>query len=337
MVSLPVGQLLVAANVSGAKITVDGKSDPAWVTPYTIPELSVGPHQVVVSKEGYNDYQQSVNIEGGKTGSVNASLAAQTPEVPAQPAAEERAAGKAKAAKNEVETGSVIPLPRGAGGGPGAKPKIGQLEVTANVPGAKFSVDGISEPGWIAPNTINLNAGTHQVLVSKDGYDDYARSVTIESGKPYTMNAHLSTGSGELLVQTTPPGLEVFIDGKSIGVGPARAAVAAGTHTYSVRRAGWPPAEGTVNIENGSAKKLTVNMSGGEATATAVVSVNTIPGGASIAADSNPIESRTPTSFSLSAGRHTLVIFLSGYRSEVRIIEVKAGQPQEVDVRLTRQ
>ena len=59
-----VGQLLVAANVSGAKISVDGRSEPNWVTPYTISDLSVGSHQVVVSKEGYDNYQQVRNHRG---------------------------------------------------------------------------------------------------------------------------------------------------------------------------------------------------------------------------------------------------------------------------------
>ena len=74
-----VGQLHVESNIPGAWISVDGESGPNWVTPCTIPDLPAGSHQVLVSKEGYDNYQQAVTIEGGKTNSVNASLIARRP------------------------------------------------------------------------------------------------------------------------------------------------------------------------------------------------------------------------------------------------------------------
>ena len=332
-----VGQLLVTANVSGATISVDGQSGPNWVTPYTISDLSVGSHQVVVSKEGYDDYPQSVTIEGGKPFTVNASLPARA-EPPPQTPGEERAAVKVNSAKKEVEAPSAIPVPGGGGRGPGAASKTGQLLVTADLSGAKISVDGSSEPNWITPysSTIGLAAGTHQVVVSKEGYDDYQQSVTIEGGKTRSLNAHLSVGSGEVEVVTKPPGLEVFIDGKSRGLSPVRAAVDAGSHSLSVTRSGWKPYEGTVTVTSGQVKLVTVTMSVGSEAATGVVNVKTIPPDATVTADGNRIPSQTPASFSLPAGRHTLVISLSGYRPQQRVIEVKAGEPVEVDVAMPR-
>jgi serine/threonine-protein kinase len=334
-----VGQLQVAANVPGAKISVDGQSGPNWVTPYTISDLSVGSHQVVVSKEGYDDFQQSVNIEGGKTNSFNASLAARPPEPSPQTPAEESAAAKVNPAKKEVEAPSVIPVPRGGGGRPSVASKTGQLLLTAKIPGARISVDGRSEPNWVTPcsSTIDLPAGTHQVVVSKEGYDDYQQSVTIEGGKTSTVNASLSAASGEVMIVTTPPGLEVSIDGKSIGLSPAHTAVVAGSHTYSVTRPGWTPYEGTVKVRSGAMPVITVNMSRAGEGATGIVNVKTIPSNATVLADNNPIQGQTPTSFSLTPGRHTLVISLPGYRSVIRVIEVKAGEPNEVDVPMTRQ
>jgi predicted Ser/Thr protein kinase len=330
-----VGQLLVAANVPGAKISVDGRSEPVWLTPYTISELSVGSHQVVVSKEGYDDYQQTVTIEGGKINSFNATLAARPPEAPPQTAVEEHAAVKENPAKKEVEAPRAIPVTRGGVGRSGVS-KTGQLRVTANVPGARISVDGGSNADWVAPYTISeLSVGTHQVVVSKEGYDDYQQSVTIEAGKTYLVSAPLSEASGEVAFETTPTGLEVLIDGKSIGVGPTRATLSAGTHTYSVTRAGWQPAVGTVDIESGRMKIIRVNMSGGEATE--IVDVKTIPSGATVTADGKQIGGQTPTSFRLTVGRHTLVISHSGCRSVQQVIEVKAGQPNEVHVPMTCQ
>jgi len=320
-----VGQLLVAANVSGAQISVDGRSDPIWVTPYTISDLSVGSHQVVVSKEGYDDYRQSVTIEPGKPFTVNASLPARAEPSPQTPAME---AAVAKVTPSKKES---VP--------PGAVTRIGQLLVTANVSGARISVDGASEPNWITPysSTIDLPTGTYQVVVSKEGYEDSQRSVTIEAGKTSKVNVPLSVGSGEVMIVTTPPGLEVFIDGKSIGLSPAHTAVVAGSHSYSVTRPGETPYEGTVNVKSGAMPVIRVSMNRpGEGT-TGIVSVNTIPPGATVVADGKPAGGPTPTSFRLTAGPHTLIISLSGHRSVERVIEVRIGEPLEERVDMSHQ
>ena len=312
-----VGQLHVDASIPGAMVSVDGQSGPSWVTPCTIIDLSPGSHQVVVSKEGYDNYQQAVTIEGGKTNSIIASLPAHSPEAPSTTLAEEPAAapGKLKASEARAENplpsasgrghGSTTPpaarreavgaaslsaasggapgpsslpaasggtpggasLPAASGGGPNPAPTMGQLLVTANVAGARISIDGASDPGWITPysSPINRPAGTHQVVVSKDGYSDYQQSLTIEGGKTTTINAQLAQleeAGGEVVVITTPPGLDVLIDGKLIGPSPVHINLSAGSHKYTVKRQGWEPYEGTVNVRSGAEMTVRVNMGG---------------------------------------------------------------------------
>ena len=82
----------------------------------------------------------------------------------------------------------------------------------------------------------------------------------LEAGRTATVNAQLSQEIGEIVINTTPPGLEVFLDGKSLGPSPAHAIVPAGTHKYMVKRAGWEPYEGTVNVRNGATMSVRVNM-----------------------------------------------------------------------------
>jgi hypothetical protein len=216
-------------------------------------------------------------------------------------------------------------------------PKIGQLQVTADVSGARISVDGSSEPNWITPysSRIDLPAGTHQVMISREGYDDIQRSVTIEGGKTFTVNAHLSVGSGEVEVVTKPAGFEVLIDGKSIGPSPAHAPVSAGKHAYTILRGGTALFENTVTIGSGQVKLVTVTIpeSAGQ---TEIVSVNTIPPGATVSADGNPAEGQTPTSFRLTPGQHKLVISYAG-KSVERMIEVKIGETNEVRVDMRHQ
>jgi serine/threonine protein kinase len=151
------------------------------------------------------------------------------------------------------------------GGGSNAAPRPGQLQVTANVSGARISVDGSSEPGWLTPYSaaISRPPGTHQVVISKDGYNDYQQSVTIEAGKTAAINAQLfplAETTGEVSVITVPPGLEVWIDGKSLGASPVRITLPAGAHKYTVKREGWEPYEGTVNVRVGAEMTVKVNM-----------------------------------------------------------------------------
>jgi serine/threonine protein kinase len=151
------------------------------------------------------------------------------------------------------------------GGGPNAAPKPGLLQVIANVSGARIMVDGSGEPGWFTPYSaaISRPPGTHQVSISKDGYNDYQQSVTLEAGKTATINAQLfplADTTGEVSVITTPPGLEVLIDGKSLGASPVRINLPAGSHKYTVKREGWEPYEGTVNVKVGAEMTVKVNM-----------------------------------------------------------------------------
>jgi hypothetical protein len=328
-----VGKLMVAANVSGAKITVDGRSEPGWVTPYTIPDLPVGSRQVVVSKEGYEDYQGSVTIEGGKANNFIASLVAKPPEQP-QPATEELAPGKVSTAKKVAEAPGAGTVSRSAGGGPGAKLKIGQLQVTANVSGATLSIDGGTQSNWSPSSPIDLAAGYHHVVVSKEGYDDYARGVTIEGGKTYRVNAQLTEPAGEVDVPRTPSGLDVFIDGKLVGPGPQNVKI--GEHKFFVKGPWGTTQVKTFNVESGATVFLRVPEVGGEA-AMAAVTVNTIPAGAAVSVDGTRIDVQTPTSFPLTLGRHTLVISHSGCRAEEVVVEVTAGQPHVENVRLACQ
>ncbi len=132
--------------------------------------------------------------------------------------------------------------------------------VNSNVPGAKFTIDGASDPAWVTPSTVSQPPGSHRVVISKDGYGEYEQTVDLETGRTSTINAQLSQAVGEVVVNTTPAGLEVFIDGKSLGPSPAHAVLPVGKHKYTVKRPGWDPYEGTVDVHNGAAMSVRVNM-----------------------------------------------------------------------------
>jgi serine/threonine-protein kinase len=212
--------------------------------------------------------------------------------------------------------------------------KVGQLMVSANVNGARISVDGRSDPSWLTPHTIpDLPAGTHNVVVAMDGYEDFQQSVTIEGGQTSNVAGNLSSPRAELNVVTKPPGVEVLIDGKSYGPSPVRATLAPGNHTYTLKLPGGAPYENTVALKSGGIVTKTLTL-GGAAT-TGIVEVRTIPPGATVQADGSLESGQTPTSFRLPVGTHTLVISLSGYPPVRQQVTVSENEPTKINVTLT--
>jgi predicted Ser/Thr protein kinase len=307
-----VGQLAVNANVKGAKISVDGRTDPNWLTPYTIPNLSAGNHTVTISGGGYGEYRQSVRVEGGKTASIQGTLSAsQTP----------------PPTTNNPGTNNP-PEPKPVVGG-------GQLTVSANVAGAKISIDDRSQPGWVTPYTISgLSAGPHNVVISMDGYDNFTQSVTVASGQTITVVGNLSAPRAELDIVTIPKGFEVIIDGKSYGLSPVSALLPIGNHTYAVKQPGSEPEDTVYKLTSGI-HKITVTL--GEAMATGIVEVRTTPPGATVTADGARISGQTPASFRLAVGTHTLVISMAGYLPQQQQITVSQNATTPVSVQLNTQ
>ena len=102
-----------------------------------------------------------------------------------------------------------------------AAPKVGKLAVSANVNGAKISIDGRTDPNWLTPYTIeDLPAGTHNIRVSMEGYDSSLQSVTVTGGETASVQATLTAPTAELDVITNPAGVEVLVDGKSYDRAP---------------------------------------------------------------------------------------------------------------------
>jgi hypothetical protein len=212
-----IGQLMVSANVNGARISVDGRSDPSWVTPHTIPDLSAGAHNILISMEGYDSYQQSVTIVGGQTSSVVGSLSAPSGEldIVTTPAGVEVVIdGKSYGASPVRAT-----LPPGehtytvkAPGLPPYENKLtlvsghiitrtvtlgeatvtGIVEVRTIPPGATVLADG-SPVGGQTPTSFRLTVGAHTLVISLSGYRPIQRQVTVSASGTIPVNINLTS------------------------------------------------------------------------------------------------------------------------------------------------
>jgi len=157
----------------------------------------------------------------------------------------------------------------------------------------------------------------------------------IEAGKTASIVGSLSSPRAELDIITRPAGIEVMVDGKSMGPSPIHAILTPGSHTYTVKQNGAPPYENSVRLKSGEIITKTLTMS--SAASTGIVEVRSIPPGATVMADGAMVGGQTPTSFRLSVGTHTLVISLSGYPPVRRQVTVTENETTSANVNLTSQ
>jgi predicted Ser/Thr protein kinase len=214
-----VGNLLVASNIVGAQITVDGKTDPGWVTPATISNLGVGPHAISVAKEGYNAAQSGVTIEAGRTAIYSAELTLPVGEVnivtdppdieilidgqPAGRSPVQKTVGVGRhtftlrlpgmepytssfdikyngyMVTKKVNLSGSIPTPTGV------------VEVRTNPPGATLQADG-KVVGGTTPTSIRLTAGRHTLTISLAGYQSIQKDVDVPADGTLAVNETLS-------------------------------------------------------------------------------------------------------------------------------------------------
>jgi eukaryotic-like serine/threonine-protein kinase len=59
------GQLAIDSTPQGAQVQLDGRSDPTWVTPFTLSGVAAGQHSISVSKAGYAADSRTVNVTSG--------------------------------------------------------------------------------------------------------------------------------------------------------------------------------------------------------------------------------------------------------------------------------
>jgi hypothetical protein len=59
------GQMAVDSVPQGAQVSIDGKTDPSWITPFTLPGLNPGQHSVTASKPGYSSDTRTVEVTAG--------------------------------------------------------------------------------------------------------------------------------------------------------------------------------------------------------------------------------------------------------------------------------
>jgi serine/threonine-protein kinase len=228
----------------------------------------------------------------------------------------------------------------------------GQMAVDSTPQGAQVQLDGKTDPSWVTPFSLSgLNPGQHTVTVSKSGYSTDTRTVDVASGAKAFVVSHLTQIMATLAVSSTPPGANVYVDGKDTGkLTPAQVPLDKGQHVILVRKAGYidetsssqfvlgqtinfsPTLRSLGNVDDiKTVGKMNKLFGGKAAQGMGAVSIKTQPKGAQIAVNQHMLEKNSPVDFLLDPGNYVVDITLSGYAPIHKVITVDKGGKAVVD------
>ena len=146
----------------------------------------------------------------------------------------------------------------------------GKIIIESNVAGSAITINGQTNPGWRTPHMFDLPPGMYRISVSQEGYSTWFREVRVTSRQKRWVTADLHLPRGLVVIETEPPGMRVFIDGKAYGPSEVRAALNAGLHKYKVIPPGdRRPLEGSFVLKPGDVltRKIRWLQSSGQSTA----------------------------------------------------------------------
>ena len=228
----------------------------------------------------------------------------------------------------------------------------GQMAIDSTPQGAQVQLDGKTDPSWVTPFTLSgINAGQHTVTVSKPGYSTDTRTVEVGSGSKAFVTSHLVQLMATLSVNSTPPGANVYVDGKDTGkLTPAQVPVDKGQHVVLVRKAGYidettsaqfvlaqtvsfsPTLRSLGNVDDiKTVGKMNKLFGGKQAQGMGTISIKTQPKGAQVAINKHMLEKSTPVDAMLDPGNYIVDITLTGYAPVQKVITVDKGGKAVID------
>ncbi len=165
--------------------------------------------------------------------------------------AQRRHSGNAALPAEEEQAGPSVPAPRPSPAGPAVEEEaarsLTQASTTADTPvsvkttpeGADIVFDNNPRLACKSPCSMALASGRHSASATLEGYRSAMRIFRLPEENEFSM--HLARMTGEVLILSEPAGAAILIDGtRRRETTPATLQVAAGKHTISVAKEGYP-------------------------------------------------------------------------------------------------
>jgi hypothetical protein len=141
---------------------------------------------------------------------------------------------------------------------------VASLIVRCGVEGARVLVRTQLVGTTPFPRPIRLNAGHAALQVLADGFAPYVQDIELRGGGKLEVDVKLvpnaNSQKGELAVNATPEGSDVFVDGQPFGRSPAEGQVRPGRHEIVVSHAGFQEKRTFALVEGTDRRELTLAL-----------------------------------------------------------------------------
>jgi len=209
----------------------------------------------------------------------------------------------------------------------------GTLKVISDPIGAKVILD--NEDVGLTPVEKNLEAGKHRLILTYDGYERFAKSVTIITDSTETVQAELVSLTGDLTINSTPSNSDVFINDEFKGKSPLTLKyMEVGEYFIKISQSGYQDEIAKVSVEwnqLNTVNKTLKSLPGS-------VAFYSVPDDVEVLVDGRPKGQTTMSGLilELSAGKHTITMKKKGYITEKSEIEVHPGEATDIELSLAK-
>ena len=224
------GAIQIDSNPQGALVQLDGRSDPSWITPFSLGGLAPGQHTVSVSKTGYSPEVRTVEIASSskaalslRLAAINALMVVNSTPAGAEIVLDGKNTGRATPAQFAVEKGSHSLVLR----------KQGYLDETATAE--------------LGPGQNYQFAPTLRAL----GNADEIRSVG-KFKKFFGGGGDSAAGMGTISIRTQPKGAQIAVNRKLLDKpSPGEFMLGPGNYIVDITLTGFKPVHKIVTVEKG--------------------------------------------------------------------------------------
>jgi hypothetical protein len=302
------GTIAVYSAPSGATIGLESEDGPfvgpIVTTPHRFTDFEPGRYTITLSLEGFYDWSKTVQVNGGRTTQVHATLT---------PHYTPKATGSISV--DSVPSGATIELVTPAG-----------LFVG---------------PSVTTPYTFNkIGTGTSTITLTLDGYHKWSANVYVSEGATAYVDATLTPmqTTGAISVSSSPSGANIGLDGQWWGMLRTTpdmiTNVPQGHHTLELALDGYRDWYSNVLVTPGETKYVHATLT--PIQATGAIKITSEPEGATISLETSHgifvgPSVKTPHTFTrVEPGPCTVTLSLEGYDDWTTDVTVRPGETEYV-------
>ena len=178
----------------------------------------------------------------------------------------------------------------------------------------------------------DLAPSRYSLQITKDGYSPLQTALELQPNQSLDQKLHLEALAKGLLVNTTPAGADVFINGaKQSGQTPVSLPLAPGQYDLVLRLSGYEAYAGHIVVRDNAQTTLNAQLKEKSPVHVAWAQVRSTPEGAEIFLDGAPVDEISPARVQIPTGTHIIALRLKGYEVARRGVQVSEGGTVVVD------